>query len=83
MGMTVVSKSMETTYGQFVAGKMNDALTLSEDYINKYLPAEEDEDKENGRSWGCKLSYIYTMNFGKLCYKIRGLEFTVKLGLSN
>lgn len=49
MGMTVVSKSMETTYGQIVAGKMNDALTLSEDYINKYLPAEEEE-KENGRS---------------------------------
>lgn len=56
IGMTVVSKSMETTYGQFVAGKMNNALTLSEDYINKYLPAEEDEEKENGRSWGCKLS---------------------------
>lgn len=52
MGMTVVSKSMETTYGQIVAGKMNDALTLSEDYINKYLPAEEEEEKENGRSWG-------------------------------
>lgn len=47
IGMTVVSKSMETTYGQFVAGKMNNALTLSEDYINKYLPAEEDEEKEN------------------------------------
>lgn len=53
MGMTVVSKSMETTYGQIVAGKMNDALTLSEDYINKYLPAEEEEEKENGRSCGC------------------------------
>lgn len=50
MGMTVVSKSMETTYGQIVAGKMNDALTLSEDYINKYLPAEEEEEKETGRS---------------------------------
>ncbi|XP_061172993.1 perilipin-2-like isoform X2 [Saccostrea echinata] len=47
MGMTVVSKSMETTYGQFVAEKMNDALTVSEDYINKYLPPEEEEEKEN------------------------------------
>jgi hypothetical protein len=50
IGMTVVSKSMETTYGQYVADKMNDALTVSEDYINKYLPPaeEEEEEKENG-----------------------------------
>ncbi|XP_048732411.2 perilipin-2-like isoform X2 [Ostrea edulis] len=47
ISMTVVSKSMETTYGQYVADKMNDALTISEDYINKYLPEGEEEEKEN------------------------------------
>lgn len=28
-------------------------------------------------------SYIYTMNLGKLCYKISGFELRVKHGLSN
>nr|XP_022331100.1 perilipin-2-like isoform X2 [Crassostrea virginica] len=48
MSMNVYSRTLETSYGQYVAGKVNDALTLSEGYINKYLPAEEVEEKENG-----------------------------------
>lgn len=49
MGMIVVLKFMETIYGQIVVGKMNDVLILFEDYINKYLFVEEEEEKENGR----------------------------------
>lgn len=53
MGMIVVLKFMETIYGLIVVGKMNDVLILFEDYINKYLFVEEEEEKENGRLWGC------------------------------
>lgn len=49
MGMIVVLKFMETIYGQIVVGKMNDVLILFEDYINKYLFVEEEEEKEIGR----------------------------------
>lgn len=49
MGMIVVLKFMETIYGQIVVGKMNNVLILFEDYINKYLFVEEEEEKENGR----------------------------------
>lgn len=49
MGMIVVLKFMETIYGQIVVGKMNDVLILFEDYFNKYLFVEEEEEKENGR----------------------------------
>lgn len=57
MGMIVVLKFMETIYGQIVVGKMNDVLILFEDYINKYLFVEEEEEKENGRLKGCQLFY--------------------------
>lgn len=57
MGMIVVLKFMETIYGQIVVGKMNDVLILFEDYINKYLFVEEEEEKENGRLCGCQLFY--------------------------
>ncbi|XP_021345918.1 perilipin-2-like isoform X1 [Mizuhopecten yessoensis] len=42
-----VSKAMDTPYGHFVADKVNTALTLSEEYLDKYLPEEDDENDEN------------------------------------
>ena len=35
-------KSMDSPYGKFVLDKMDEALTLSEAYVEKYLPEEEE-----------------------------------------
>lgn len=41
-GWMTVNKSMETPVGRFAMEKMNEALTLSEEYIEKYLPPDAD-----------------------------------------
>ncbi|XP_060068878.1 perilipin-2-like isoform X2 [Ylistrum balloti] len=46
-GLMQVSKAMDTSYGCFVADKVNTALTLSEEYLEKYLPEDDDEKDEN------------------------------------
>lgn len=45
-GYNQVVKTMETPYGQFVSGHMNNALALSEQYVDKYLPESESESEE-------------------------------------
>lgn len=45
-GYNQVVKTMETPYGQFVSGQMNNALALSEQYVDKYLPEAESESEE-------------------------------------
>ena len=65
MSMNVYSRTLETSYGQYVAGKVNDALTLSEGYINKYLPAEEVEEKENGKCLVIKSPGRWCFNEGE------------------
>ena len=44
-------KSLDTQYGKFVMEKVDEALALSEAYVEKYLPeTEEDREiKENGK----------------------------------
>ena len=37
----LVSKSMETTYGQLVMTSVDGLLTISESYVDKYLPSDE------------------------------------------
>lgn len=65
MSMNVYSRTLETSYGQYVACKVNDALTLSEGYINKYLPAEEVEEKENGKCLVIKSPGRWCFNEGE------------------
>lgn len=48
--MATVNKTLETSYGQFVVEKVDDVLTLSEDYIDKYLPDSEEEAEGTGKS---------------------------------
>lgn len=45
-------KSLDTPYGKFVLEKVDEALALSETYVEKYLPEteEEGEIKENGEA---------------------------------
>ncbi|KAJ8310928.1 hypothetical protein KUTeg_011520 [Tegillarca granosa] len=43
LGMATVNKTLETSYGQYVVEKMDDVLTMSEDYLDKYLPDSEEE----------------------------------------
>ncbi|XP_052797266.1 perilipin-2-like isoform X1 [Mya arenaria] len=45
-GMTTAARTLETPLGQYAMDKVNDALTLSEDYIEKYLPAGDDENAD-------------------------------------
>lgn len=45
--MTTVNRSLETPLGKYAMEKVNDALTLSEDYLEKYLPPTEEELKDN------------------------------------
>ncbi|XP_033742966.1 perilipin-2-like isoform X2 [Pecten maximus] len=46
-GLMQVSKAMDTPYGHYVVDKVNTALTLSEEYLDKYLPEEDEEKDEN------------------------------------
>ncbi|XP_069137293.1 perilipin-2-like isoform X2 [Argopecten irradians] len=46
-GLMQVSKAMDTSYGHYVTDKVNTALTLSEEYLDKYLPEDEEEKDEN------------------------------------
>lgn len=46
-GMTTVNRSLETPLGKYAMEKVNDALTLSEEYVEKYLPPTEEELKGN------------------------------------
>lgn len=47
-GVTTVCRTLETPMGQYAMEKVNEALTLSEDYIEQYLPPADDEQQENG-----------------------------------
>ena len=42
-GLNQVSRSLETPVAKFAFEKVNEALTLSEEYIEKYLPESEGE----------------------------------------
>lgn len=41
--MTTVSRTLESPLGKFAMEKVNEALTVSEEYIEKYLPPSEEE----------------------------------------
>ena len=45
--MTTVNKSLETPMGKFAIDKINEALTVSEVYVEKYLPPGEDEQDDD------------------------------------
>lgn len=47
LSLSTVNRTLETPYGQFVVDKVSDALTLSEDYVEKYLPPCEEENQPN------------------------------------
>ena len=50
IGMVTINRTLETSYGQYVVDKVSDALTVSEDYVEKYLPpCEEEEDRDGGQ----------------------------------
>ncbi|XP_060595048.1 perilipin-2-like [Ruditapes philippinarum] len=41
--MTTVSRTLESPLGKFAMEKVNEALTVSEEYVEKYLPPSEEE----------------------------------------
>ena len=45
-GYNQVTKTMDSPYGQFVTNQVNSALTVSEQYVDKYLPESDSEDEE-------------------------------------
>ncbi|KAL5005357.1 hypothetical protein ScPMuIL_018813 [Solemya velum] len=42
--VTQMKKGMDTSYGKMVVGKLEDVLTMSEGYVDVYLPPSEGED---------------------------------------
>lgn len=56
-GCNQVVKTMETPYGQFVSNQVNNALAVSEQYVDKYLPESDSEDEEGS------CIYNYTLLF--------------------
>ena len=55
-------KSMDNPYGKFVLDKMDEALTLSEAYVEKYLPEEEVEnikEEEQGKDTALRRSDFF------------------------
>ncbi|XP_045156473.2 perilipin-2-like [Mercenaria mercenaria] len=42
-GVTTISRTLESPLGKFAMEKVNEALTVSEDYVEKYLPPTEEE----------------------------------------
>ena len=47
-GMTKVNRTLETPLGKFALEKMNEALTVSEEYVEKYLPPSDEEMNNKG-----------------------------------
>ncbi|XP_064619270.1 perilipin-2-like isoform X2 [Lineus longissimus] len=47
-GIETVNHALETPYGQVVAQKLDTALTLAEQYTDKYLPEDETEPEAKG-----------------------------------
>ena len=46
--MTKVNRTLETPLGKFALEKMNEALTVSEEYVEKYLPPSDEEMNNKG-----------------------------------
>ncbi|KAL4227970.1 Perilipin-2 [Mactra antiquata] len=49
-GVTQVSRTLESPVGRFAMEKVNEALTVSEDYVEKYLPPCEEELQEQEKA---------------------------------
>lgn len=47
-GMTKVNSTLETPLAKFALEKINEALTVSEEYVEKYLPPSDEELTEKG-----------------------------------
>lgn len=44
--MTALNRTLESPLGKFAMEKVHEALTVSEDYVEKYLPPTEEELEE-------------------------------------
>lgn len=64
--MMQVNRTLDTPLGKFALEKMNEALTVSEEYVEKYLPPSDEELSEKGVfEFVCKFSpfsFIYSSN---------------------
>lgn len=46
--MMQVNRTLETPVAKFALEKVNEALTVSEEYVEKYLPPSDEELSEKG-----------------------------------
>ena len=43
-----LTRTLDTPLAKYAMEKVNEALTVSEDYVEKYLPAGDDEAQDKG-----------------------------------
>lgn len=60
-GMTKVARTLDSPVGRYAMEKVNEALTVSEDYVEKYLPPSEEELDEKAKG-------TYSDNLISICF---------------